>query len=119
MARPNAVADATNSAAPTAMSRSLAPPGPDAPPAPVCGAPEGKALLVAGVVGVGVLDIDGDGLGDVLADTDALADMLAEVDGLTDDVVHGAGVDDVPAGAVALVLYVVAPAATETKMDWV
>jgi hypothetical protein len=73
---------------PRAISRPFGPLD-DAPPAPVAGAPEGGALLVAGAL----TDGDDDGLADELADGDGLADGDADAlaDALADEEADAAG----------------------------
>jgi hypothetical protein len=87
IARTTAADDAAKSAAPMAISRALGP-VPDAPPAPVCGAPEGTTLLAGGamaadvlVVGVGVVELLGDTLwvADGVLLGDALGDVLGDM----------------------------------------
>ncbi len=91
----------------------------DAPPAPVCGAPDGGLELVGGALGVtagdGLVVLVGDavgvllgvGVGELLGDSVGLGEVLGEV--LVEELD--------PGGAVALVVYVLAPAATDTKID--
>ncbi len=123
MATHVATADPTRAVAPRLISSGLGPEL-DAPPAPVCGAPEGRLELVAGAVGVlvgdavvlgdvvGLEDVVvvgvGDEVGDVVGDGDAV--------GLGDEVGDVVGLGD-PDGPVELVVYVVAPEATEMKRD--
>jgi hypothetical protein len=89
-------------------------PVPDEPPTPVAGAPEGNIVLAVG----GVTDDVAAGVDDRLADANALlaGDGLMDGDGLIELDMPPPGVPD---GGVVLVVYVLAPTATDTKMDWV
>jgi hypothetical protein len=94
---------------PRPISRSFRLPGPDAPPTPVAGAPEGRTVLVGGGDDVLVADGEADGLADAegLADADALADAdgdgLGDADALADadELADGDELD--PEGGVVLV----------------
>jgi hypothetical protein len=117
MATAVAAADPIRAVAPRLISSALGPEL-DPPPAPVCGAPEGGLVLVGGAVGVPV----GDGLvvlvGVGVAVAVGVGVPVPVCDGVLDELdeldVPEVGV---PAGADVLVVYVVAPAATDTKMD--
>ncbi len=131
---------------PRAMSALLPSPGSDDPPAPVCGAPTGRTLLVAVGIGAAVpVDVSvGAGVGvpvEVSVGVGVGVGVPVEVSvGVAVGVAVGAleGVDvgvavavlvgvDVgapvgvvpPLGAEELVVYVVAPAATDTNVDCV
>ena len=87
-----AAADPATKAAPRAISMPLGPPESDAPPAPVAGAPEGRAALMGGGVvvepllgvddGVALGDGDDEALGDGDDEAPGDGDVLGEVGGL-------------------------------------
>jgi hypothetical protein len=65
--------------APRTTSSLLPPPGSDAPPAPVAGAPKGRTLVVA--VGVGAGEPLAEADGDADAESEGDGEPLAEADG--------------------------------------